>query len=163
MSPDSQARKSPHWAPSWPSVADNVISVELRGSELADSPLQRDGPLRGQTVTVDLRRHGPWDPTLNNGQGGYTWVGTPLGDTSGWVGLTTHTVAQLSIDGGSVRARRRRSRGGGIHCKDRRLRRVDRLSGWHRSDDEAGIWGATSTTSRPLRPTAITPGFCRAP
>lgn len=85
-----------------PSVADNVISVELRGSELADSPLQRDGPLRGQTVSVDLRRHGAWDPSLNNGQGGYTWVGTPLGDTSGWVGLATHTVGQLSIDGGSV-------------------------------------------------------------
>lgn len=84
------------------SVTENIVPVELRGSELADSPLQRDGPLRGTTIQVDVRRHGPWDPTLNNGLGGYTWVGTALANTSGWVALASHTVGQLSVDGGSV-------------------------------------------------------------
>jgi filamentous hemagglutinin family protein len=84
------------------SVAENIISVELRGSELANSPVQREGVLRGQTIQVDVRLHGPWDPSLNDGAGGYTWVGTPLADTSGWVGLTTHSVGELSINGGSV-------------------------------------------------------------
>ena len=84
------------------SVTENIVPVELRGSELADSPLQRDGPLRGQTVMVDVRQHGDWDPALNGGLGGYTWVGTPLANAAGWVGLTTHTVAELSVNGGSV-------------------------------------------------------------
>ena len=83
-------------------VTENIVAVELRGSELADSPLQRDGPLRGQTVLVDVRQHGAWDATLNGGLGGYTWVGTPLANTAGWVGLTTHTVGELSVNGGSV-------------------------------------------------------------
>ena len=83
-------------------VTENIFSVELRGSELAGSPLQRDGPLRGQTIQVDLRQHGPWDQTLNGGLGGYTWVGTPLADTAGWLGLTTHSVAELTTNGGTV-------------------------------------------------------------
>ncbi len=84
------------------SVTENIVSVELRGSELANSPLQQNGPLRGQTVQVDVRQHGPWNPTLNGGLGGYTWVGTPLADTSGWVGLATHSVGELTVNGGSV-------------------------------------------------------------
>lgn len=84
------------------SVTENIVPVELRGSELANAPLQRDGPLRGKTIQVDVRRHGPWDPTLNNGLGGYAWVGTALANTSGWVALASHTVGQLSVDGGSV-------------------------------------------------------------
>ncbi|MBK1704506.1 filamentous haemagglutinin family protein [Halochromatium glycolicum] len=38
------------------SVARNFVQVEARGNELADSPLQRDGPIRNQTLTVDIRR-----------------------------------------------------------------------------------------------------------
>jgi hypothetical protein len=34
----------------------NFLEVQLRGSELADSPLQRSGALRGQTIRVDLRK-----------------------------------------------------------------------------------------------------------
>ena len=83
-------------------VAENIIDVELRGSELANSPLQRDGPLRGETIQVDVRQHGTWDPTLNGGLGGYAWIGTPLADTSGWIGLATHTVAELTTNGGTV-------------------------------------------------------------
>jgi filamentous hemagglutinin family protein len=84
------------------SVLDNVISAQLLGPELADSPLQRNGPLRGQTIQVDIRQHGPWDPTLNNGQGGYTWIGTPFADVSGYVNLIQRNVGQLTIGGGTV-------------------------------------------------------------
>jgi filamentous hemagglutinin family protein len=76
------------------SVTENIVSVQLRGSELADSPLQRDGPLRGQTVQVDIRQTGTY-----NGQ---TWVGTPLANTSGYVALVDHTVGELTTNGGSV-------------------------------------------------------------
>ena len=37
------------------SVSRNVIEIELRGNELRDSPLQRDGVLRGETVFIDMR------------------------------------------------------------------------------------------------------------
>lgn len=76
------------------SVTDNFISVQLRGAELANSPLQRDGALRGQTVQIDIRQTG----TLN----GKAWVGTPLADTSGYVALVDHTVGQLTTNGGTV-------------------------------------------------------------
>ncbi len=76
------------------SVTENIVSVQLRGSELADAPLQRDGPLRGQTVQVDLRQTGTY-----NGQ---TWVGTPLANTTGYVALVDHTVGELTTGGGSV-------------------------------------------------------------
>lgn len=38
------------------SVARNFVEVEARGNELADSPLQREGAIRGKTLTVDLRK-----------------------------------------------------------------------------------------------------------
>gem|GEM_PF-1904731 len=37
------------------SVARNIVDVEARGNELADSPQQRDGPIRNQTLQVDAR------------------------------------------------------------------------------------------------------------
>ncbi len=37
------------------SVARNVVNVEARGNELADSPVQRDGPIRNATLQVDVR------------------------------------------------------------------------------------------------------------
>ena len=46
-------------------LARNVVAVELRTNELRDSPVQRDGALRGETVFVDSR------------------VGTPVADVSG--------------------------------------------------------------------------------
>ncbi len=75
-------------------VTDNIVAVELRGAELANSPLQRDGPLRGQTIKIDLRQTGTY-----NGQ---AWIGTPLADTTGYVALVDHTVGQLTTAGGSV-------------------------------------------------------------
>ncbi|HEY4989509.1 MAG TPA: hypothetical protein VII09_06870, partial [Opitutaceae bacterium] len=79
-------------------VTENIVAVQLLGSQLADSPLQRNGPLRGQTVDVDLRVHGPWDPTT----GTYAWVGTPLADASGYVGLVQRTADELTTAGGTV-------------------------------------------------------------
>lgn len=38
------------------SAARNAVEVELRGDELKDSPVNREGPLRGETVHVDVER-----------------------------------------------------------------------------------------------------------
>lgn len=38
------------------SVARNFVEVEARGNELADAPVQRDGPIRNKTLTVDIRQ-----------------------------------------------------------------------------------------------------------
>lgn len=76
------------------SVADNFISVQLRAAELANSPLQRNGALRGQTIQVDTRVSGTYN--------GVKWVGTPLADTSGYVALMERNVGQLTTGGGSV-------------------------------------------------------------
>ncbi len=84
------------------SVTENMVTAQLNGSELADSPLQRNGALRGKSVVFDLRVHGPWDPTLNGGAGGYTWVGTPLADVSGWASLVQRTAEELTTAGGTV-------------------------------------------------------------
>ncbi len=75
-------------------VSENFVAVQLRGSELADAPLQRDGALRGQTVLIDLRQIGVFN--------GKAWVGTPVADASGYVNLADHTVGELTISGGSV-------------------------------------------------------------
>jgi filamentous hemagglutinin len=76
------------------SVADNIIAVQLRGPELADSTLQQNGPLRGQTVYVDIRDTGVYDGT--------PWVGTPIGDVSGYVNDIGRTAQELTINGGTV-------------------------------------------------------------
>jgi filamentous hemagglutinin family protein len=75
-------------------VSRNVVSVELRGTELADSPFQRNGVLRGKTIQVDMRNVGQWQ--------GKSWVGTPLADASGYVGLIQRRVGELTTAGGSV-------------------------------------------------------------
>ncbi len=77
------------------SASENVVAVQLLGAELADSPLQQNGPLRGQTVYVDLRNSG-------TNQDGSTWVGTPFADASGYIALVQHTVGELTIAGGTI-------------------------------------------------------------
>lgn len=84
-------------------VTQNILEVKVLGAETADSPLQREGLLRGSTLMLDLRNHGPWDPTLNGGLGGYMWVGTPLADARGYVGIIQRTAGELTVDGGSVK------------------------------------------------------------
>lgn len=67
------------------SVARNFVEVEARGNELADAPLQRDGPLRDETLTVDLRR------------------GTELLDISGVAGRLQRGAAERLSPGGEIR------------------------------------------------------------
>ncbi|MGC3989375.1 MAG: filamentous hemagglutinin N-terminal domain-containing protein [Chthoniobacteraceae bacterium] len=76
------------------SVTENIISVQLLGAQLANSPLQRAGILHGQTIQVDIRDSGVYN--------GYTWVGTPLADAEGYVGLIQRSVGELTIGGGTV-------------------------------------------------------------
>jgi len=77
------------------SVTSNIVRAELRGTELADSPLLRDGPLRGETVYIDVTETGTYN--------GKTWVGTPLADLSGYVNLVERTVGELTAAGGTVK------------------------------------------------------------
>lgn len=76
------------------SAAQNIIEVDLRGAELANSPLQRNGPLRGQSVRIDIRDAGIFQ--------GAMWIGTPLADVSGFANLIQRGVGQLTTAGGSV-------------------------------------------------------------
>ena len=76
------------------SVAENIVSAQLLGTELANSPLQQDGPLRGQTVQIDTHQLVSYN--------GKTYVGTALADLSGYVNLIQHTVGELSTNGGTV-------------------------------------------------------------
>jgi filamentous hemagglutinin len=73
----------------------NLVRAELRGDELADSPVQRDGALRGETVFVDRRLTG----TRADGS---TWQGTPLGNVAGQISLTGRTVQERNLAGGNV-------------------------------------------------------------
>ncbi|WP_296556862.1 filamentous hemagglutinin family protein [Pigmentiphaga sp.] len=90
----------------------NFIEAELRINELRDSPLLRDSWLRGKKIVIDRRAAGvygdgpmagvQWVP---DGQGGYVpgaWVGTPLGDVTGWVGVGKTDLAEISTGGGSI-------------------------------------------------------------
>ena len=65
-------------------VSSNVIPVQLRGSELANSPLQQNGPLRSQTVYVDIRQ------------------GTPLANISGEIAAIGHSVVERNLNGGTI-------------------------------------------------------------
>jgi filamentous hemagglutinin family protein len=77
------------------SVSDNSLAVELRGSQTEDFPQQRSGPLRGQTVYVDIRQHGTYSD-------GTTWVGTPIADLSGDVSAVQRDVFQRNLTGGTI-------------------------------------------------------------
>jgi filamentous hemagglutinin family protein len=65
-------------------VSRNIVPVQLRATELADDPEQRNGKLRGQTVYVDAR------------------VGTPIADVSGEVGLIQRDIYERTSAGGSA-------------------------------------------------------------
>ena len=67
----------------------NQITVDLRGNELKDSPLQRNGVLYAQTVTVDLHQ------VDQNGK-------IPIADVSGAVANIRRTLAERSTSGGTV-------------------------------------------------------------
>ncbi len=75
-------------------VAQNLLTLELRGTELAVAPVQRDGELRGETITVDLGVSGTHE--------GRFWIGTPLADLTGYAGLVQRNVGQLTTEGGTL-------------------------------------------------------------
>jgi len=78
--------------------AQNYITLQLRAAELANSPLQQLSAIRGQNIMVDSRVTGQY--TLDGTT--YYWAGTPLGDTSGYLGLIQRTIGQLTLDGGTL-------------------------------------------------------------
>jgi filamentous hemagglutinin family protein len=75
-------------------VSQNIVSAELLGPQLADSPLQRNGFLYGQTIQVDARDTGVYD--------GVQWQGTPLANVSGYIALIELPVGELTTAGGTV-------------------------------------------------------------
>ena len=75
-------------------LSHSILDIQLRGSELADSPLQRSSNLRGVNLTIDMRKRGTYN--------GREWVGTPLGDVSGYLNLIERNVGQLTLEGGDL-------------------------------------------------------------
>jgi filamentous hemagglutinin len=75
-------------------LAQHLLMVQMRSSELADSPLQRNSGLRGVPLVVDLRQTG-----VDNGR---SWIGTPLGDLTGYLAIIERDIAQLTARGGTV-------------------------------------------------------------
>ncbi|WP_160169024.1 filamentous hemagglutinin N-terminal domain-containing protein [Bradyrhizobium sp. Ai1a-2] len=85
----------------------NLVAVNMRINELRDSPLYKDSWLSGVTVYVDKRKKGTFSDGpmagvnwIPNSPG--AWVGTPLGDASGWIGNDLTTLAQLMTGGGKI-------------------------------------------------------------
>ena len=66
------------------SASGNLVTFRVTGNELKDSPLQKDGALRGQTVTVDLRQ------------------ANPLLDLSGYRDSRARSVAEKAAAGGQI-------------------------------------------------------------
>jgi len=90
----------------------NLLTVKLQGAELKDRPVQRDGALRGKTVTVDVRRTG----TLADGT---PWIGTPLADLrSAAAADTRRSNAERNSTGGTITLR---SQGGVIQASGSQL------------------------------------------
>ncbi len=77
------------------SVSDNSLAVQLRGSEFADNPAQRNGALRGLTAYVDIRNYGV-------DANGNAWVGTPIANLLGDVSTLRRDVFQRNLTGGTV-------------------------------------------------------------
>ena len=75
-------------------MSENIISAELLGPQLANSPLQQNGVLYGQTIQVDVRNSGVMD--------GRYWIGTPVADVTGYAALIQRNVGELTVAGGTV-------------------------------------------------------------
>ncbi len=78
-------------------LAQHIMTLQLRGAELADSPLQRSAGLRAVDLVIDMRVSGSFY--------GREWVGTPLGDVTGYLNLIERTVGQLTMEGGDINLR----------------------------------------------------------
>ena len=139
-------------------IGKNIISVDLRGAELANSPLQRDGKLRNETIRVDIRDQGIYQNEM--------WVGTPLANVSGFANLIQRTVGELTVDGGEININSGSSvvlregvkldvSGGLIHYKAGTVRTTQLITGGRLVDISAaspdvvydGIYDGTNTVS----------------
>ena len=77
------------------SAADLTMQLQLRGNELADSPLNRNGALRNQTVDVDIAA------ALANAEAGNATL-MSLSSLQAYAALIARTVAERSTTGGTV-------------------------------------------------------------
>lgn len=79
-------------------VARNVLEAELRGDELKDSPANRNGPLRGESVHLDINR------ALASAEAGKS---TLIAQDSlvSYQARIERTVAERSTPGGTVKVR----------------------------------------------------------
>lgn len=86
----------------------NSVQGELRVNELRDSPLYKESWLRGATdIWVDRRVTGTFTDGPMSGVNWVSgapgkWVGTPLADFTGWIGLGKVGIGELSTAGGSI-------------------------------------------------------------
>lgn len=62
----------------------NVITVDLRGAELADNVVLRDSPLYATKVNVDIRK------------------GTSAANIDGWLKLVEHNLGEVNAAGGTI-------------------------------------------------------------
>ena len=77
-------------------MSTHLVEVPRLGlNELADSPVQREGVLRGQPIVVDARVSGTRPD-------GVSWVGTPLANVGGYAQQVPRRIGQLLQDGGNV-------------------------------------------------------------
>jgi filamentous hemagglutinin len=110
------------------SVSENIVTAQLLATELADSPLLRDGVLRGSTIQFDATATGTYN--------GKTWIGTPLADVSGYVNLIQRDIGELTTSGGTVKL----NAGSSVVLRDGA--QVDVSGGW------IDYQGATVQTTR---------------
>ena len=80
------------------SAARNAVEVELRGDELKDSPLNRDGAIRGDKVYLDLAR------ALANASAGKDTL-IARDSLEAYQGKLERNVAERSTAGGTVTIR----------------------------------------------------------
>ena len=79
-------------------VARNTVEVELRGDELKDSPVNRDGPLRGKKAYLDIGR------ALDNAAAGKNTL-IARDSLESYRARIQRSVAERSTGGGVVRVR----------------------------------------------------------
>lgn len=70
----------------------NEVTFKVTANEVADDPLARN--LIGETVTIDARLSG-------TRADGFAWIGSPLLDAAGYVGLIPQTLDEVLTRGGS--------------------------------------------------------------
>jgi hypothetical protein len=65
-------------------MSKNIISVDLRGTELADNMLLRDSALYGKKIRVDVRK------------------GTPIANIDGWLKLVEYKIDEVNTAAGTI-------------------------------------------------------------